>query len=48
MKIIKLTDEEINNLKVFLGRTDLKGAEVPAFIAIVEKINKAEVIEDAK
>jgi hypothetical protein len=48
MKIIKLTDEEINNLKVFLGRCDLKGNEVPAFIAILNKINNPEVIEDGK
>ena len=48
MKIIKLTDEELNNLKVFLGRCDLKGNEVPAFIAILNKINNPEVIEDGK
>ncbi len=48
MKIIKLTDEELNNLKVFLGRCDLKGNEVPAFLSILNKINNAEVIEDGK
>ena len=48
MKIIKLTDEELNNLKVFLGRCDLKGNEVSAFLSILNKINNAEVIEDGK
>ena len=48
MKIIKLTDEELNNLKVFLGRCDLKGNEVPAFISILNKINNTEVIKDGE
>ena len=46
MKTIKLTDEELNNLKVFLGRCDLKGNEVPAFIVILNKLNHAEVDKD--
>jgi len=46
MKIIKLTDEELNNLKVFLGRCDLKGNEVSAFLSILNKINNAEVNKD--
>ena len=48
MKIIKLTDEELNNLKVFLGRCDLKGNEVPAFIEILNRINNAEVESDGE
>ena len=48
MKIIKLTDEELNNLKVFLGRCDLKGNEVPAFIVILNKLNHAEVESDGE
>jgi hypothetical protein len=48
MKLIKLTDEEESNLRVFLGRTQLTGQEVPAFIAILNRINNAEVVEDAK
>lgn len=46
VKIIKLTDEELNNLKVFLGRCDLKGNEVPAFIVILNKLNHAGVDKD--
>lgn len=48
VKIIKLTDEELKNLKVFLGRCDLKGNEVPAFIAILNKLNIAEVVKDGE
>jgi hypothetical protein len=48
MRIIKVTDEELNNLKVFLGRCDLKGQEVPAFVDVVERINSAEVIKDGE
>lgn len=48
MRIIKVTDEELNNLKVFLGRCDLKGQEVPAFVDVVERINLAEVVKDGE
>ena len=48
MKSIVFTDEELKNLKVFLGRSDLKGQEVPAFLAILDKINKAEVVQDGE
>mgnify|MGYP001157456698 FL=1 len=46
--IIKLTQQELNNLKVFLGRTTLSGNEAVEFMKIVEKIGKAEVVKDAK
>ena len=45
---IKLTAEEYSNLKVFLARVDLKGAEVPAFIEIVQQIEKGVAEEDGK
>lgn len=35
------TQEEANNLLTFLNRTDLKGGEVPAFVAIITKLQKA-------
>lgn len=46
--IVKLSNEEIKNLKVFLGRCDLKGNEVPAFISILNKLNNAEVVKDGE
>jgi len=32
---IEFTEEQIKNLQVFLNRVDLKGAEVPAFVDII-------------
>ena len=44
--IIKMSVQEINNLCTFLNRVDLKGAEVPAFVAIMNAISSAERGED--
>lgn len=45
---IELTKEQINNLKVFLARVDLKGAEVPAFLEIMQAIEKGVIDDDGK
>ena len=37
---IELTEEQLNNLKTFLQRVDLKGAEVPAYISIANALTK--------
>lgn len=45
MKIVKLTEQEIKNLLVFLtgdGRTQLTGNEAFEFVSIVNKISNAE------
>lgn len=46
MKSIELSDEQLNNLSVFLQRTELKGKEVPAFVEIVNAINAAKKVEE--
>jgi len=33
------TDEQLKNTAVFLGRVDLKGAEVPAYVDVSNAIN---------
>ena len=43
---IDFTEQELTNLKTFLARTDLKGAEVPAYIAIQMKLNNPVNDED--
>ena len=47
---IELTEEEHRNLMIFLGRSDLKGNEVPAFNSIICKLNpeRKDVKEDVK
>lgn len=45
MPTIELTDEELKNLKVFLNRAQIVGQEVPAFIAIVGVLNRAELVQ---
>lgn len=36
---IELTQEQLTNLGAFLNRVDLKGAEVPAFIDVINALN---------
>lgn len=43
---IKLNEEDINNLKVFLSRVDLKGSEVSAFASIIQAVNMANKYND--
>lgn len=48
---IKLTKKQLNNLKVFLQRTQLRGFEVAAFIELFNLLNNAEMTnggEDSK
>ena len=47
---IEFTDEQRDNLATFLQRVSLTGKEVPAYIAIVEAINKASLgeVEEVK
>lgn len=42
MNIVKLTDQEKNNLLAFLMRCTLQGQEAPAFLALVNKIQLAQ------
>ena len=37
---IEINEGELNNLKIFLSRVDLKGNEVPAFVEIMNALNK--------
>lgn len=41
MLLIRLTKEDLNNLKVFLDRVDLKGKEVLPFVNILKAIQEA-------
>jgi hypothetical protein len=43
---IELTEEQMKNLAVFLQRVQLTGGEVPAYVEIVQAINKP-VLEDS-
>lgn len=38
-----MNEKTCDNLLVFLNRTDLKGAEVPAFVEIINAINTAKL-----
>ena len=44
---IKISEAQIRNLKVFLGRVDLKGSEVFEFASILQSINEATSDEKA-
>ncbi len=37
-KTIELTKEQLNNLRVFLERVDIKGVEAPMFIELMKII----------
>ena len=39
---VEFTKVDIDNLKVFLGRVQLTGQEVPAYTQIIQAIYKAE------
>lgn len=43
---LKLTEQELNNLKIFLSRATLTGAEVAEFSILIYKINNAEYNEE--
>lgn len=42
MITVKFTKEDINNLKIFLSRTSMTGAEVQAYINILEALKAGE------
>ena len=42
---IELTKEQLNNLKIFLLRTDLKGSEVELFVELANILNEPNVKE---
>lgn len=42
MKVIKMDENQLNNLKIFLGRVDLKGQEAIEFVKIVQSLERAE------
>ena len=46
--ILKLTESEMKNLKIFLSRTNLAGAEAGEFLNLTGKIGKAEVVTDGE
>lgn len=45
---IELTQQELNNLKIFLSRTTLSGNEAIEFVKLANKVEKAEVVQDGK
>lgn len=40
---IELSEEQLKNLRVFLGRTQLQGSEVPVLVDLLNALNKKEV-----
>lgn len=44
-KVVVFTEQEIGDLNVFLSRTSLTGAEVPAYVAIINKLAIAQVVK---
>lgn len=34
----EFTEQQVSNLRIFLGRTDIKGSEVPAYVEIVNAL----------
>lgn len=45
---IRLTEQDRNNLMLFLMRVNLSGKEALQFMKIADKIEKAEVVTDGK
>jgi hypothetical protein len=43
---IELTEQQLKNLQAFLQRVDLKGAEVPAYVEIMNMLNNPDKSED--
>lgn len=42
---IEFTQQELNNLKIFLSRTTLSGKEAMGFVRLADKIENAKVVE---
>lgn len=47
MFTIEIEKHQLDNLKVFLNRVDLKGLEVPTFIEILNVISQAKENKDS-
>lgn len=45
---ITLTEQDFNNLRIFLERVNLTGKEVPAYLNIMQNLSEAEVIDEKK
>lgn len=43
---IKLTEQELKNLAIFLKRVNLKGEEAGEYVNLINKINKAEKMDE--
>ena len=43
---IEISEEQRRNLLGFLNRVDLKGAEVPAYVDLINTINKEQVTQN--
>ena len=41
LQIIKLTEQQLRDLKMFLERVELRGVEAARFISLVQAINQA-------
>jgi len=48
MNTIILTDQQLNNLKVFLARTTLNANEIPAYIDIQNTLERKTQPQEAK
>lgn len=46
LKVIELSDEQINNCNVFLNRANLTGAEAEAMVMIKVALNNAKLQDD--
>ena len=44
-KIVKLTENDIINIQMFLSRVDIKGKEAFLLCGLIQKLEKAENIE---
>ena len=43
LQILKLTEQQFRDLKMFLERVELRGVEAARFMALVQSINAAQV-----
>ena len=46
MKVIKISEAELNNIKVFLSRVELKGNEAVEFVRVLQILDSAESESD--
>ena len=48
LQIIKLTEQQLRDLKIFLERVELRGVEAVRFTALVQSINAAQAEAPSK